>query len=280
MPSISSFFNKKTETETNTNLSHEEIKTDTKTTEDIGKDGRLTRGHSAKENTNNAKGETFNASNLTLSPSTTIVPPGSCTESIEGSSGDKTARILKLRESAVSKKKGIAAFFSGSVTKSGEVKLENEERTPRNPYQDCEIDCSVLESLPDDIRREIQQSLLTNNERIKGAKQERNFFGSLFSSTAKATISDSSLNKETHYATDDDSMNCDPMEDCTDLIKCEKCGAKLSHWEMPEHSDYHFALELQKGEKPSSAAKNSEFSITEPPKKKRRTTIQSFFTPK
>ncbi|KAL2791897.1 DNA polymerase eta isoform 2 [Daubentonia madagascariensis] len=31
-----------------------------------------------------------------------------------------------------------------------------------------------------------------------------------------------------------------------DQVPCEKCGSLLPVWEMPEHMDYHFALELQK----------------------------------
>ncbi|XP_045657268.1 DNA polymerase eta isoform X2 [Ursus americanus] len=31
-----------------------------------------------------------------------------------------------------------------------------------------------------------------------------------------------------------------------DKVPCEKCGSLVPVWEMPEHTDYHFALELQK----------------------------------
>ena len=30
-----------------------------------------------------------------------------------------------------------------------------------------------------------------------------------------------------------------------DQVPCEKCGSLVPVWDMPEHSDYHFALELQ-----------------------------------
>lgn len=30
-----------------------------------------------------------------------------------------------------------------------------------------------------------------------------------------------------------------------DLIGCNRCGQQVSVWEMPEHNDYHFALDLQ-----------------------------------
>lgn len=31
-----------------------------------------------------------------------------------------------------------------------------------------------------------------------------------------------------------------------DMLACERCGEKVLVWEMPEHNDYHFALDLQK----------------------------------
>ncbi|XP_007934393.1 DNA polymerase eta [Orycteropus afer afer] len=34
--------------------------------------------------------------------------------------------------------------------------------------------------------------------------------------------------------------------DAEDQVSCEKCGSLVPVWEMPEHMDYHFALELQK----------------------------------
>ncbi|KAM7408621.1 hypothetical protein PAMA_002370 [Pampus argenteus] len=30
-----------------------------------------------------------------------------------------------------------------------------------------------------------------------------------------------------------------------DLLKCDRCGQEVLVWEMPEHNDYHFALDLQ-----------------------------------
>lgn len=31
-----------------------------------------------------------------------------------------------------------------------------------------------------------------------------------------------------------------------DLLRCERCGKEVPVWDMPEHTDYHFALDLQK----------------------------------
>lgn len=36
-----------------------------------------------------------------------------------------------------------------------------------------------------------------------------------------------------------------PSVSSEDLIGCDRCGQQVSVWEMPEHNDYHFALDLQ-----------------------------------
>jgi len=253
-PSISSFFNKRTKSETNTSAEDQQITTET------------TEAKTAYDE---------NTANL---------PPESGTES--NSSGGKLALSPKHFENTGTTKKGIEAFFSGSGKNAGQGKLKNREQSARNPYQDCEIDSTVLESLPDDIRREIQQSLVRNNQNVKRAKEGISFSGSKTMTTAKETTSDSCLSKEAEFVPDSSSdyethaSDYNQEEDCTDFVTCEKCGTQLSRWEMPEHLDYHFALELQKLERNSSATTSSDTSKTEPPKKKQRTTIQSFFTPK
>ncbi|XP_071336532.1 DNA polymerase eta isoform X2 [Trachinotus anak] len=49
-----------------------------------------------------------------------------------------------------------------------------------------------------------------------------------------------------------DELDVDPEENHhppsvagEDLLKCERCGQEVLVWEMPEHNDYHFALDLQ-----------------------------------
>lgn len=215
----------------------------------------------------------------------TTLATGSSTETAERKNDEKTDLSSKLSDNIVANKKGIESFFSDAGTNGGEGKVKNVQRMPRNPYQDCEIDCTVLESLPEDIRREIQQSLVRNNQQVKRTKGEMNFFGSRRSSAAKDATSDGCGNKEAPLERNSPldrtfNSNCNKKDHCLELVKCEKCGAKLSQWEMSEHFDYHFALDLQKGERNSTATKTSNIEGTEPPKKKQRTTIQSFFTPK
>ncbi|KAG7999613.1 DNA polymerase eta, partial [Nibea albiflora] len=48
-----------------------------------------------------------------------------------------------------------------------------------------------------------------------------------------------------------------------DLLTCERCGEEVLVWEMPEHNDYHFALDLQKSlsSSASSATVSSPSSV-------------------
>lgn len=182
----------------------------------------------------------------------------------------------KVSDSTHAEKKGIEVFFTGK--NSSERKLKNTERPSRNPYMGCEIDSAVLESLPEEIRQEIKQSLAQSNHGGKKAKEGNKFFGLQESTGRKENTS----HNETPNTFENDGFSDGETltKGCTDLQKCEKCGQRLPDWEMPEHLDYHFAVELQKVERKSTAGANLNISINEPPKKKQRTTIQSFFAPK
>lgn len=59
--------------------------------------------------------------------------------------------------------------------------------------------------------------------------------------------------EHTCHQTQEDSKDSEPEANyqppnitSEDLIKCDQCGKEVLVWEMPEHTDYHFALDLQK----------------------------------
>ncbi|EFB21293.1 hypothetical protein PANDA_002412, partial [Ailuropoda melanoleuca] len=80
-----------------------------------------------------------------------------------------------------------------------------------------------------------------------------------------------------------------------DQVLCEKCGSLVPVWEMPEHTDYHFALELQKSflqphssnsqvvpaSSPQSKRnpKSPSASSNKRPRPKGMQTLESFFKP-
>ena len=269
-PSISSFFSKKNKTETATNTLSEQVP---KMLTENEKHGRLS---SANKNTEEANEGTCFASNFAPTGRDEENPAERQNDVKNGKEGinrGENACSSKPSEITCSEKKGIEAFFSRKH--SNERKLRNSKRPSRlNPYLGCDIDSAVLESLPEEIRREIKQSLVQRNHGAKKAKVN-SFFGSRESTSGKESTS----LRETPNVIENDGFS-DDSEDWTDLQKCEKCGEKFPEWEMLEHLDYHFAVELQNVERNSTANTKSDLSINEPPKKKQRTTIQSFFTPK
>lgn len=62
---------------------------------------------------------------------------------------------------------------------------------------------------------------------------------------------------EDQMAFDQEANHHPPHVASEDLIKCERCGKEVLVWEMPEHTDYHFALDLQKSLSASTASGNS-----------------------
>lgn len=47
-----------------------------------------------------------------------------------------------------------------------------------------------------------------------------------------------------------------------ELLPCERCGQEVLVWEMPEHNDYHFAMDLQNSFSSTSATTNSSSSLS------------------
>ena len=270
-PSISSFFSKKNKTETATNTLSEQVP---KMLTENEKHGRLS---SANENTEEANEGTCFASDFAPTgrdEENSAEPQNDVKNGKEGINRGENACSSKPSEITCSENKGTEAFLLEEHSNERKLKYSERPASRSNPYLGCEIDSAVLESLPEEIRREIKQSLVQRNHGAKKAKVN-SFFGSRESTSGKESTS----LKETPNVTENDGFS-DDSEDCGDLQKCEKCGEKFPECEMPEHLDYHFAVELQNVERNSTTTTKSDLSINEPPKKKQRTTIQSFFTPK
>ncbi|XP_074166909.1 DNA polymerase eta isoform X1 [Sminthopsis crassicaudata] len=86
-----------------------------------------------------------------------------------------------------------------------------------------------------------------------------------------------------------------PFPDAEDQMCCEKCGSLILVWEMPEHMDYHFAMELQNSflgpcsrspvvlaTSPSQVKRSSKSSLPSNAKRLRpdgTRTLESFFKP-
>ncbi|KAM6997604.1 DNA polymerase eta isoform 2-T2 [Tautogolabrus adspersus] len=66
---------------------------------------------------------------------------------------------------------------------------------------------------------------------------------------------------------DPEVINHPPNVATEDLLTCERCGKEVLVWEMPEHHDYHFALDLQNSLSSSSGptTNSSSSSVSETP---------------
>ena len=173
-------------------------------------------------------------------------------------------------------KKGIQSFFSennsrepknnaGVIQSIGHASVT---RPSRDPYRASEIDMSVLESLPEDIRQEITQSLERGKEEVQTSAQGGIDGERFLDNGVEFCIGE--VPSCSHAM-----ALCEETVDDSELVECQKCGRTYPKCEMPEHLDYHVALDLQKGERQLSERDPS----NEPPKKKMRTTIRSFFSP-
>ncbi|XP_061645623.1 DNA polymerase eta [Phyllopteryx taeniolatus] len=58
------------------------------------------------------------------------------------------------------------------------------------------------------------------------------------------------------------SLPTSSVDNAEDVLKCHRCGQNVPAWEMPEHNDHHFALDLHKSFSPSYS---SSFVRREPP---------------
>ena len=192
--------------------------------------------------------------------------------------------------------------------------------TSCNPYKGCQIDQDILQSLPEEIQREIKRSFgnhceSEDHQDTEGIRQfavvahvgagENNIGNDsgCIQGTAKTDVKSSCLsgsNMKRNYSdlnvltissskereVKGVSHSCNKTSDesnDTDKVKCEKCGEDISAWEMPVHLDYHFAKELEQADYSNlvSVELNRQDS-GKPPKKKKRTScnIESFFSQK
>lgn len=68
------------------------------------------------------------------------------------------------------------------------------------------------------------------------------------------TLQLAALPEDRSAAAGSESLSGGAPSDGEDLHACERCGLKVLVWEMPEHMDYHFALDLQKSFSSASSA--------------------------
>ncbi|XP_056326537.1 DNA polymerase eta [Danio aesculapii] len=89
-------------------------------------------------------------------------------------------------------------------------------------------------------KQEIQNSACTGDPNTRAPAESRE----QTSDANAAGVSGFFRSERAEAVAPADERVCSPAEE--DLQVCERCGMKVLVWEFPEHTDYHFALDLQK----------------------------------
>jgi hypothetical protein len=204
----------------------------------------------------------------------------------------------------------IASFFAKKESEDAEIQKQsfaqkNEIKTSAdssssgaittNPeatdvsYVRNEIDQSIMNELPDDIQNEIKQFLGVSSKTSERVKRTSN---GIQKYAVSQSVDDTKLTQSRSTA---GNTNTEPVQsaqkyddigegtrtvvkpsDNTEFARCSKCGQQISKSKMDEHTDFHFAFELQK----RSGISLDSMQTEEPPKKKQKGTISKFFVPK
>ena len=102
-----------------------------------------------------------------------------------------------------------------------DVSITAEELVPRLD----EFDASILELLPTKLRKQVEARLQL-----------------LKSSATPVAVEKRKPNTELQR---EELLELSGMPDISEQCTCEKCGEKISPFEIPEHMDFHVAQELQ-----------------------------------
>lgn len=112
------------------------------------------------------------------------------------------------------------------------------------------IDPEVLQNLPAEIQEEIRSHL----EGIGNSKKELRSATSTKGIAKFFKVQPLPSPKKTQESEDDSAVcgaltldvNEQPNTSKEDLVICERCNKQISVWTLPEHNDYHVAVDLQK----------------------------------
>ena len=146
-------------------------------------------------------------------------------------------------------------------------------------YVRDEIDKSVMDELPDDIRNEIKQFLGVSKQQVKRTSNGIQKY------TVSQSGDDTKLKQpcdaaETSVTTESKQKYDNITEDTTTVVSpsdeftpCSKCRQQIRKSKMDEHTDFHFALDLQKRGRMTLDSMQTQ----EPPKKRKKGKISNFF---
>uniref|UniRef100_A0A8C7LWB8 DNA polymerase eta n=1 Tax=Oncorhynchus mykiss TaxID=8022 RepID=A0A8C7LWB8_ONCMY len=180
------------------------------------------------------------------------------TQSCSGSKKDSTPK----RPGA------IQSFFQRSAEKQNKEEEGEEEDNDRGygtfvPPSSFPVSFSVLEGSVSE--NETTTSTQTANVKGKHTKHTQLTSSnqaedqSLGSGEGTCTLSEEkqSVGSDLPYDPPSDPPQCLASVAKEDLLTCECCGQDVLAWDMPEHNDYHFALDLQNSFSSTSTTTNT-----------------------
>ncbi|KAK1905003.1 DNA polymerase eta [Dissostichus eleginoides] len=186
-------------------------------------------------------------------------------------------KVTKDEDEEVEDKDSTGILPSSSSIKTSDSQLETDNNVPvpsvvSHPKHDSASSNSGMSSFFHKKRLE-RDSALTFNTPETGHKPgpdntnaSQDTVAAVSDLEAKHSSSQQSPCDELRDETDfDPEANPPPFNVAKeDLMNCERCGQEVSVWEMPEHNDYHFALDLQKSLSSSapSSSSSSNASLT------------------
>ena len=125
-----------------------------------------------------------------------------------------------------------------------DVEIINDDSNSR-----CETDSKDTDFFRQCVELTVKQPIREPRDRGTGSSLQTETACEVGTSTSHVTDPDAAKGPNQSAPVDEVTLRKKQLAR-EDLMTCDKCGLTLAVWEMPEHSDFHFAVELQQTSDP------------------------------
>lgn len=174
--------------------------------------------------------------------------------------------------------------LNGVKKLSHETDTEVLENASSESYLSVFVECDKQNSAKPEENASLDEILINDNNENLGSFDIES---SNFTEEGKEDLSENhssdcyeNMKMEGYaYVTSNAAVQGGPSVNVEDYVECEKCGNMVLIWEMPEHHDFHFAMELQNdlntGERGSNSVDRGSNSVerTLPAQSKKRKSV-------
>uniref|UniRef100_A0A7N8XPE8 DNA polymerase eta n=1 Tax=Mastacembelus armatus TaxID=205130 RepID=A0A7N8XPE8_9TELE len=202
------------------------------------------------------------------------------TQSLFSTTPSSTQPPAELKPRSTLKQPGTIQSFFQKAAEKQKQKLETGTHCPDTSKNASSIAHSGVSSFfrKKNLERSLQASAstLTNPEtgHMPVIKED----------SEDAVVSDLQAKSTSHQPPLEEISDCQdidpevdqhhPSVDREDLLNCERCGQQVSVWEMPEHNDYHYALDLQNSLSSASGSVAASTSSSNPSSSSSASTVR------